>query len=150
MTSAIQVYQAWQASRCQQAFSKPCLVKVISKDTHLIFSISLQALRCQQAFSKPCLVKVISKDTHLIFSISLQALRCQQAFSKPCLVNVISKDTHLTSIPYLFDHQSHQSRHLLTFYLIHTLVNVYVDLLAFTRIAVRHRPEVVDIGVNTI
>ena len=29
-----------------------------------------------------------------------------------------------------------------------TLVNVYVDLLVFTRIA--GRPEVVDIGVNTI
>ena len=32
-----------------------------------------------------------------------------------------------------------------------TLVNVYVDLLVFTRIAgVLHRPEVVDIGVNNI
>ena len=31
-----------------------------------------------------------------------------------------------------------------------TLVNVYVDLVVFTRIAVFHRPEVVDIGVNTI
>ena len=31
-----------------------------------------------------------------------------------------------------------------------TLVNVYVDLVVFTRIAVLHRPEVVDIGVNTI
>ena len=31
-----------------------------------------------------------------------------------------------------------------------TLVNVYVDLLVFTRIAGLHRPEVVDIGVNTI
>ena len=30
---------AWQASRCQQAFSKPCLVNLISKDTHLVFSI---------------------------------------------------------------------------------------------------------------
>ena len=29
----------WQASRCQQAFSKPCLVNLISKDTHLVFSI---------------------------------------------------------------------------------------------------------------
>ena len=84
-----------QASRCQQAFSKPCLVNLISKDTHLVFSISRQASRCQQAFSKPCLVNLISKDTHLVFSISRQASRCQQAFSKPCLVNLISKDTHL-------------------------------------------------------
>ena len=28
---------ARQASRCQQAFSKPCLVNLISKDTHLVF-----------------------------------------------------------------------------------------------------------------
>ena len=28
-----------EASRCQQAFSKPCLVNLISKDTHLVFSI---------------------------------------------------------------------------------------------------------------
>ena len=26
-------------SRCQQAFSKPCLVNLISKDTHLVFSM---------------------------------------------------------------------------------------------------------------
>ena len=36
--------------------------------------------------SKPYLVNLISKDTHLVFSIYWQALRCQQAFSKPCLV----------------------------------------------------------------
>ena len=28
-------------SRCQQAFSKPCLVNLISEDTHLVFSIKL-------------------------------------------------------------------------------------------------------------
>ena len=33
---------------------------------------------------------------------------------------------------------------------LYTLVNVCVDLLVFTRIAVLYRPEVVDIGVNTI
>ena len=32
-------------------------------------SISRQASRYQQAFSKPCLVNLISKDTHLIISI---------------------------------------------------------------------------------
>ena len=79
----------------QQAFSRPCLVNLISKDTHLVFSISRQASRCQQVFSKPRLVNLISKYTHLVFAISLQASRCQQAFSKPCLVNLISKDTHL-------------------------------------------------------
>ena len=89
------LYVSWQVSRCQQAFSKPCLVNLISKDTHLVFSISRQASLCQQAFSKPCLVNLISKYTHLVFSISRQASRCQQAFSKPCLVNLISKDTHL-------------------------------------------------------
>ena len=90
-----------QASRCQQAFSKPCLVNLISKDTHLVFSISRQASRCQQSFSKPCLVNLISKDTHLVFSISRQASRCQQSFSKPCLVNLITKDTHLEYSLYL-------------------------------------------------
>ena len=34
-----------------------------------------------------------------------------------------------------------------TFYI---LVNVYVDLVVLTRIAGLHRPEVVDIGVNTV
>ena len=29
------------------------------------------------AFSKPCLVNLISKDALTVFSISLQALRCQ-------------------------------------------------------------------------
>ena len=91
------------------AFSKPCLVNLISKDTHLVFSIPRKASRCQQEFSKPCLVNLsksfskpclvnsISKDNHLhvVFSISRQASRCQQAFSKPCLVNLISKDSQL-------------------------------------------------------
>ena len=61
------------------SISKPYLVNLISKDTHLVFCISRQASRCQQAFSKPCLVNLISKDTHLVFSISRQALLCQQA-----------------------------------------------------------------------
>ena len=32
-------WNARQASRCQQAFTKPCLVNLISKDTHLVFYI---------------------------------------------------------------------------------------------------------------
>ena len=33
-----------QASRCQQAFSKPCMVNLISKEANLVFSIyNLQA-----------------------------------------------------------------------------------------------------------
>ena len=35
-------------------------------------------------------------------------------------------------------------------YNVNTLVNVYVDLVIFTLIVGLHRPEVVDIGVNTI
>ena len=35
----------------------------------LLISIARHASRCQQAFSKPCLVNLISKDTHLVFSI---------------------------------------------------------------------------------
>ena len=64
--------------------------------------ITRQALRCQQVFSKHCWVNLISKYTHLVFSISGQASRCQQAFLKPCLVNLISKDTHLASIFYVY------------------------------------------------
>ena len=33
-----------------------------------------QALRCQQAFSKPCMVNLISKDTHLVISIQYKRL----------------------------------------------------------------------------
>ena len=33
-----------QASQYQQAFSKPCLVNLTSKDTHLVFSIYFQNL----------------------------------------------------------------------------------------------------------
>ena len=86
----------------QQAFSKTCLVNLISKDTHLVFYISaslgmstrllealpgklnikrhspsilyiLTSLAIQQAYSKPYLVNLISKDTHLVFFISRQA-----------------------------------------------------------------------------
>ena len=41
---------------------------------------------------------------------------------------------------------------LLLLHTLYTLVNVYVDLLVFTRIAasVLHRPEVVDIGVKLL
>ena len=41
---------------------------------NLINRIPRQASRCQQAFSKPCLVNLISKDTHLVFSIILVLL----------------------------------------------------------------------------
>ena len=84
-----------QASICQRAFKKPCLLDLISKDTHLVFSLSQQPSQCQHEFSKPCLLNFISKDTHLVFSISRQPSRCQHAFSKPCLLNLISKDSHL-------------------------------------------------------
>ena len=38
------------------------------KNTHIVFAISRHASRCQQAISKPCLVNLISEDTHLVFS----------------------------------------------------------------------------------
>ena len=38
--SALRTHVESLASRCQHAFSKPCLVNLISKDTHLVFSIS--------------------------------------------------------------------------------------------------------------
>ena len=48
--------------------------KLNIKDTRLVFSISRQASRSQQMFSKPCLVILISKDTHLVFSIYMLML----------------------------------------------------------------------------
>ena len=41
-------WMARQASRCQQAFSKPCLVNLISKDTNLVFSISFFCSKAEQ------------------------------------------------------------------------------------------------------
>ena len=40
-----------QASRCQQASSKPCLVNLISKDTHLVFSIYYVDIRFKTFFT---------------------------------------------------------------------------------------------------
>ena len=37
-----------------------------------------------------------------------------------------------------------------TYHILITLVNVYVDLVVFTRIAGTLKPEVVDIGLNTM
>ena len=42
-----------------------------------------QALRCQQAFSKPCLVNLISKDTHLLFSIYFPKFYLLRLFKIP-------------------------------------------------------------------
>ena len=55
---------------------KAYLVNLISKDIHLVFSISRQASLCQQVFSKPCLVNLISKYTHIVFSISRPFYLC--------------------------------------------------------------------------
>ena len=44
----------------------------------LYISASLAMSTC---VLKPCLVNLISKDTHLVFSIPRQASRCQHAFS---------------------------------------------------------------------
>ena len=41
------------------------------KSLRTLVDITRQASRCQQAFSKPCLVNLISKDTHLVFSTYL-------------------------------------------------------------------------------
>ena len=61
---------ARQASRCQQVFSKPCLVNLISKDTHLIFSIytphyflCFQSLKSENQSSCDRLVASIDSQT---------------------------------------------------------------------------------------
>ena len=40
MQQNIEQLQTPTMGQAQQAFSKPCLVKLISKDTHIVFSIS--------------------------------------------------------------------------------------------------------------
>ena len=50
--------------------SKSLATKLDIKVTHLVFSLSRQASRCQKVFSNSCLVNLISKDTHLVISIS--------------------------------------------------------------------------------
>ena len=50
----------------------------------------------QQAFSKPCRVIFISKDTHLVFSIYIENTLLQaieHAFSKQSLINYIYQFT---------------------------------------------------------
>ena len=49
-------------SRCQQAFSKPCLINLISKDTYLVFSIYTLAKRKRIIGIKYC--------KHLMFAVS--------------------------------------------------------------------------------
>ena len=117
-----------QALRCQQAFSKPCLVNLISKDTHQ-YSLSLLTIydgKCSYVYisasfamstsilkalpgkldikrHSPSILYLFFQFTmeSVYMSISRQASRCQQAFSKPCLVNLISKDTHQYSLSLL-------------------------------------------------
>ena len=79
----------------QQVFSKPCLVNLISKDTHLVFSISRRASRCQQGLLKPYLVNLISKDTHLVFFFYLD-MPCDSTSVLEDLPGKLDiKDTHL-------------------------------------------------------
>ena len=75
-----------QASRCQQAFSKPRLVNLISKDTHLEFS---ESQRCQQAFSKPIIKRhspsiLYIYESHLYYSDSVSGERFRSLWS-PCI-----------------------------------------------------------------
>ena len=85
---------ARHASWCQNAFSKPCLVNMISNDTHLVFSTSRQASQfIKRSQASPGKLD-IKRHSPSILYISA-SLVIQQAFSKPCLVNLISKDTHL-------------------------------------------------------
>ena len=52
-------------SRCQQAFSKPCLVNLISKDTHLVFTI-YWALVSKINVKKTVLPTLLSEKTLVI------------------------------------------------------------------------------------
>ena len=93
---------SWQASPCQQSFSKPCLVNLISKDTHLEYFLYLGSLAMPTSVLKALPGKLdIKRHSPRVFSISRQASRYQQAFSKPCLLNLKSKDFHLEYSLYL-------------------------------------------------
>ena len=59
---------ARQASRCQQAFSKPCLVNLISKDSHLVFSISC-TISCNKWRHKNFIMILASINSHRLQKI---------------------------------------------------------------------------------
>ena len=57
-----------QASRCQQAFSKPCLVNLISKDTLLIFSIWIRSHDGSLSFHTNFLIYIIWDDPMIVMT----------------------------------------------------------------------------------
>ena len=57
-----QVYQARLQERMLNRSAEP-------RDSTTFLKALLGSLAIQQAFSKPCLVNLISKDTHLVFSL---------------------------------------------------------------------------------
>ena len=66
---------------------------VVIKKLSLDNRVARQASRCQHAFSKPCLVNLLSKYTHLVFSISLFLVFCVWSlfcFVIQCLVSCLA------------------------------------------------------------
>ena len=61
--------------------------------------IARQALRCQQAFSKPCLANLISKDTHLVFYIYLMGLCLGFVLNHNLMASLLVAITYLLPQP---------------------------------------------------
>ena len=66
----------WNCSACltiQQAFSKPCLLNLITNDTHLVFSIcSISSLtREKERETCPEVIKLFSCSTHLSMEVQM-------------------------------------------------------------------------------
>ena len=64
----------------------PGKLDIKSLSPSILYILASLAMSTSVLKALPC--KLISKDTHLVLSVSRQASRCLQAFSKPCLVNL--------------------------------------------------------------
>ena len=115
---------------CEECSTMGNLINRIPGSRLLISSLpGSQASRCQPAFLKSCLVNLISKDTHLVFSIYVPS-----ASRKP--EDITYPADGLAVFAFFGESDpgcSHFIRLLCGFSI--TLVNVYVGLVLFTRIA---------------
>ena len=66
---------AQQASWCQQAFLKPCMANLISKDTHLVFSVYFQMHLIYRSFLQILRLKCYIQLEQMSFIILLVQLR---------------------------------------------------------------------------
>ena len=72
-------------SACQYAFSKPCLVNLISKDTHLVFSMSTLSRKMSPPEYSSTVVPV-----HLISGVPVWRNWHKERTAKSSLSNILS------------------------------------------------------------